>query len=146
MWPEGVENVLLKMWHSEGEQTCADIWSDSLDCPGLTAILKSVTGSKCSGVKEKRPQLKSERSGWCSLSLYTVLYRLSVNFLHFLPSPGGLRRHSRRAGGSLPWLRFSKQSHHFMWQIHGASQRVRELALFSTVSGWRESVQRWSLD
>ena len=46
-----------------------------------------------------------------------------VTFLSCL-SAGGLWCHGRRAGGSLSWLRFSKQSHHPMWQIHRASQRV----------------------
>ena len=71
---------------------------------------------------------------------------LSALILLFLQSPGGLRRHSRGAGGSLSWLRFSKQSHHFMWQIHGASQRVRALAWYLHCYRMaRESFQRWSL-
>lgn len=42
-----VIRVKQYMWCSEGVHTCADIWSDLLDYPGLTAILKIVKGGKC---------------------------------------------------------------------------------------------------
>lgn len=39
-------------------------------------------------------------------------------------STGGLRSNSRRAGTTLPWVRFCQQSDHLVWQVYRPPKRV----------------------